>query len=99
MFLLFLLFSTGQDIAEAEAATMMHQDNNSCRCQDCRQMAEMSSAAHSARVLERSMHSDEQLPENVTKIEAEHGSKIYLVGTAHFSEASQEDVTQVSLIF
>ncbi len=70
---------------------MLHDDSEGCRCLPCRDMAE----SHSARILERSTHSDEQLPENVTKIETEHGSKIYLVGTAHFSEASQEDVSQV----
>eukprot|EP00794_Sanderia_malayensis_P007340 gene7340-8160_t len=85
---------SGQDIAEAEAATIMHENSDSCQCQDCRQMVELSSVAHSARVLERSTHSEEQLPENVTKIEAEYGSKIYLVGTAHFSKASQDDVSQ-----
>lgn len=85
---------SGQDIAEAEAATMMHQSGEHCNCAKCRQMVEVSSAAHSARVLERSTHSDTELPENVTKIETEHGSKIYLVGTAHFSEASKEDVAK-----
>lgn len=74
---------------------MMHQSGEHCNCAKCRQMVEVSSAAHSARVLERSTHSDTELPENVTKIETEHGSKIYLVGTAHFSEASKEDVAKV----
>lgn len=34
------------------------------------------------------------LPETCTVIDAGHGSKIYLVGTAHFSKESQEDVVR-----
>lgn len=52
--------------------------------------------AHSARLMERSTHADAELPENVIKIETEDGCKIYVIGTAHFSAASQEDVSQVS---
>ena len=35
------------------------------------------------------------LPETVTALETPYGSKVYVVGTAHFSEQSQEDVAQV----
>eukprot|EP00112_Aurelia_sp_Birch-Aquarium-sp1_P012163 Seg2556.1 transcript_id=Seg2556.1/GoldUCD/mRNA.D3Y31 product="TraB domain-containing protein" protein_id=Seg2556.1/GoldUCD/D3Y31 len=79
---------SGHDIEEAEA--MVHQENASCRCQNCVQM----SMAHSIRLMERSTHTDATLSENVVKIETEDGCKIYVVGTAHFSEASQEDVSQ-----
>ena len=66
---------------------MAHQENvNSC--------SEIS-MAHSARLMERSTHTDAELPENVVKIEAEDDCKIYVVGTAHFSVASQQDVSQV----
>lgn len=34
------------------------------------------------------------LPETVTKLETLHGSKVYVVGTAHFSVESQEDVAK-----
>ncbi|XP_052779945.1 traB domain-containing protein-like [Mya arenaria] len=34
------------------------------------------------------------LPETVTELETSWGSKIYLVGTAHFSSESQDDVTK-----
>lgn len=69
----------GHDIEEAEA--MFHQDEVSM--------------AHSARLMERSTHTDTKLPENVVKIETEDGCKVYIIGTAHFSIASQEDVSQV----
>ena len=82
-------FDLGHDIEEAEA--MVHQEDAPCKCQSCMQI----SMAHSARVMERSMHADTELPENVIKIETLDGSKIYVVGTAHFSAASQEDVSQV----
>ena len=36
-----------------------------------------------------------QLPETVTVLDTDWGSKVYLVGTAHFSEESQRDVSQV----
>ena len=82
---------TGHDLEEAEA--MVHQENAACRCQNCVQI----SMAHSVRMMERSTHTDATLSENVVKIETEDGCKIYVVGTAHFSEASQEDVSQVCM--
>lgn len=36
-----------------------------------------------------------QLPETVTTLRTPEGSVVYVVGTAHFSESSQQDVTQV----
>ncbi|XP_015784086.1 traB domain-containing protein [Tetranychus urticae] len=36
-----------------------------------------------------------KLPETVTVLEGPHGSKVYLIGTAHFSEKSWQDVEQV----
>lgn len=36
-----------------------------------------------------------QLPNTVTYIEGTDGTKIYVVGTAHFSEESQNDVIKV----
>lgn len=38
---------------------------------------------------------DKTLPETVTLIVGPSGSKLYLVGTAHFSEESQNDVSRV----
>jgi hypothetical protein len=40
--------------------------------------------------------SGQSLPDTVTLLEGTHGSKVYLVGTAHFSEKSQRDVEEVS---
>lgn len=34
-------------------------------------------------------------PETVAVLKASNGSVVYLVGTAHFSKESQEDVAQV----
>ena len=36
-----------------------------------------------------------QLPDTVTKLTTPYRSTVYLVGTAHFSESSQEDVRKV----
>jgi len=38
-------------------------------------------------------------PDTVAVIKASNGSIIYLVGTAHFSKESQDDVAQVITIF
>lgn len=38
---------------------------------------------------------DEHLPSTVTLLENEFGSKIYIIGTAHFSKESQDDVSIV----
>lgn len=35
------------------------------------------------------------LPETVSRLTNEYGSEVYLVGTAHFSLESQEDVSRV----
>ena len=37
------------------------------------------------------------LPETVTILETEDGGKVYVVGTAHFSHSSQEDVAKVNI--
>ena len=36
-----------------------------------------------------------QLPDTVTKLTTPYRSTVYIVGTAHFSESSQEDVRKV----
>ncbi|XP_077284506.1 traB domain-containing protein [Arctopsyche grandis] len=38
---------------------------------------------------------DEDLPSTVTVLKGENGAMVYLVGTAHFSEESQDDVSKV----
>lgn len=41
---------------------------------------------------------DTKLPETVSLLTTPDGGKVYLVGTAHFSMESQEDVAKVSCI-
>lgn len=41
---------------------------------------------------------ERNLPSTVTILNTPFGSKVYLVGTAHFSEESQDDVSFVSII-
>lgn len=38
------------------------------------------------------------LPETVTVLETPQGSKVFVVGTAHFSKESQEDVAKVRIV-
>ena len=38
-----------------------------------------------------------ELPETVTQLDTPWGSKVYVVGTAHFSQESQEDVAKVKI--
>lgn len=38
---------------------------------------------------------DSHLPETVTLLQTEYGDKVYLIGTAHFSTNSQDDVSKV----
>jgi hypothetical protein len=40
---------------------------------------------------------DDNLPETVTVLTAQNGGKLYLIGTAHFSVESQNDVSKVIL--
>lgn len=37
-------------------------------------------------------------PDSVSILKASNGSVVYLVGTSHYSEESQEDVAQVCLL-
>ena len=39
--------------------------------------------------------SNPELPDTVSVLETEEGGKVYVVGTAHFSEESQNDVVKV----
>jgi hypothetical protein len=39
-----------------------------------------------------------QLPDTVTKLMTPYRSTVYVVGTAHFSESSQEDVRKVRIL-
>lgn len=38
-----------------------------------------------------------ELPDTVTTLRTEQGSKVFVVGTAHFSENSQQDVAKVCI--
>lgn len=38
---------------------------------------------------------DEDFPSTVTVLKGANGAMVYLVGTAHFSEESQDDVSKV----
>ena len=42
--------------------------------------------------------SSPELPDTVTKLETAEGCKVYIVGTAHFSKESQDDVAKVSVV-
>lgn len=42
---------------------------------------------------------DERLPETVTLLTTPDGGKLYLVGTAHFSVESQNDVSKVTILY
>ena len=42
--------------------------------------------------------SSPELPDTVTKLETPEGCKVYIVGTAHFSKESQDDVAKVSVL-
>jgi len=53
------------------------------------------SVGYSQRLMARNLSEHEDLPENVTQIVTNDGAYIYIVGTAHFSEASQNDVEKV----
>ena len=55
----------------------------------------MKSVGYSQRLMTRNMNAHEDMPENVTQVVTNDGAYIYIVGTAHFSEASQNDVEKV----
>lgn len=42
---------------------------------------------------------DPHLPETVTRLSTHDGSVVYLVGTAHFSDNSKNDVATVGVLF
>ena len=75
---------------EMRAEASAHQAEGHCLCQTC----EMKSLNISNRITQRSIYSKEPLPENVSKVVSSNGTLIYIIGTAHFSKASQEDVAK-----
>jgi len=76
---------------EMRAEAREHQSEGQCLCTTCT----MKSLSISSRLQGRSTCTTETLPENVTKVVTDDGAKIYVVGTAHFSQASQDDVVKV----
>lgn len=46
---------------------------------------------------EKKKEEEWDLPHTITKLESPSGGQIYLVGTAHFSKESQEDVAKVQI--
>lgn len=46
--------------------------------------------------IQRNRKANPELPETVTVLKTDEGCVVYLVGTAHFSLESQEDVAKVS---
>jgi hypothetical protein len=46
---------------------------------------------------EKKKEEEWDLPHTITKLESPSGGQIYLVGTAHFSKESQEDVAKVDI--
>jgi len=76
---------------EMRAEALEHQAEGHCLCNTCT----MKSLSISTRIHTRNTYGSELLPENVTKVVTECGAKIYVVGTAHFSQASQDDVVKV----
>ena len=47
--------------------------------------------------MERSSEVPADLPSTVEVLRTRDGCRVYLIGTAHFSESSQQDVTKVHL--
>lgn len=76
---------------EMRQEALEHQAEGHCLCTTCT----MKSLSISTRIQNRSSRVTEELPENVTKVITEDGAKIYVVGTAHFSQASQDDVVKL----
>lgn len=58
-------------------------------------LAECNDTANSDPEVEQLM----KLPDTVTELTSKEGVKVYIVGTAHFSTESQEDVAKVSSVF
>ena len=73
---------------EMRAEAMEHQAEGHCLCNIC----SMKSISISTRIMNRSAFRSEPLPDNVSKVVTAEGADIYIIGTAHFSQSSQDDV-------
>jgi len=83
-------------------------DDNGCYCDD-ETTSQDNSVDENRTQLAQQFRTDEQfrllptsndsglgpLPDTVTVLEGPNGAKVYLIGTAHFSEKSQQDVSEV----
>ena len=73
---------------ELREEALEHQSEGACLCHTC----SMKSLSISSRIKNRNLYTSMILPENVSKVISVNGAKIYIIGTAHFSKASQDDV-------
>ena len=80
----------GDDAQIEEACGEMEREDEPCNCPSCY----APSKHFTERVKRRQTHLGEPLPENVTQYTSKSGAQVYIVGTAHFSEASQNDVSK-----
>lgn len=58
-------------------------------------MIDLDSSSDSIKVYNSIEEFDRNLPQTVTLLKTPTGSRVYLVGTAHFSKESQDDVSLV----
>jgi len=71
-----------------ESELVEHENDGECFCNTCA----MKSLSISARMQSRTLAREFTLPENVSKVVTSDGSELYVIGTAHFSKVSQDDV-------
>ncbi|XP_047506942.1 traB domain-containing protein-like isoform X3 [Pieris napi] len=85
-----------QDVKEFSSEETLAESNTDNEGTSSRQsLNESVQAQHGSINTESPDFKEEGLPNTVTVLDAPNGGKVYLVGTAHFSIQSQEDVSRV----
>ncbi|XP_022120217.2 traB domain-containing protein [Pieris rapae] len=85
-----------QDVKEFSSEETLAESNTDNEGSSSRQsLNESVQAQHGSINTESPDFKEEGLPNTVTVLDAPNGGKVYLVGTAHFSIQSQEDVSRV----
>lgn len=83
------MYQTCGNITDSKTATLNNQQQSSSEA------STLTADVPHIKIYDSVEEFEKNLPQTVVMLRNEHGSKVYLVGTAHFSRESQDDVSLV----
>lgn len=86
------------ELTSSAIKTESDSDPNSEKSDNLYEIVDSDASSNNSSDIKIDEDFDNNLPETVTLLKHSTGAKIYLVGTAHFSRESQEDVSTVGCV-